>query len=148
MASTAIALIIPAYNVENYIEDCLSSILRQNYSDWRCIVVDDGSTDSTRERALAWSDARVDVVSQPNKGVSAARNTGLAQAAGDFVMFLDGDDVLHPSALMPLSDHSVRYFRTVHPTLARSRSLVSSFPRVTCWIPCCGATSSPTAATS
>ena len=104
MAPTAVALVIPAYNIENYIDDCLSSVIGQTHNDWRCIVVDDGSTDSTRERALAWPDARVDIVSQPNKGVSAARNSGLAEVDGGAVMFLDGDDVLHPDALMRLQE--------------------------------------------
>ena len=104
MSPILITVVIPAYNVDKYIEHCLASVSRQTYKAWRCIVVDDGSTDSTRQCAMDWPDARVDVIARSNKGVSAARNTGLAQAAGGSVMFLDGDDVLHPSALLRLQE--------------------------------------------
>ena len=104
MSPVLITVVIPAYNVDKYIEYCLASVSSQTYGAWRCIVVDDGSTDSTRQSAMDWPDARVDVIAQLNKGVSAARNAGLAQAADGFVMFLDGDDVLHPTALMRLQE--------------------------------------------
>ena len=108
MSPLSITAVIPAYNIEDFIDNCLASVAAQTFDRWRCIVIDDGSTDSTRKRALDWPDARVTVNAQSNRGVSAARNTGLAQAAGDFVMFLDGDDVLHPSALMRLQEGLVR----------------------------------------
>ena len=102
--TSRITVVVPAFNIENLIEDCLDSVSEQSYQNWRCVVVDDGSADSTRNRALEWSGARVTVITQSNEGVSAARNRGLAEATGSSIMFLDGDDVLHPSALMRLQE--------------------------------------------
>ncbi len=91
-----VSIIVPAYNVENYIEACLSSILAQTYKDIEVIVVDDGSTDKTREKikALACKDAKLHLLSQENQGVAAARNAGIAMATGVYLSFVDGDDRL------------------------------------------------------
>jgi hypothetical protein len=99
MSERESVVIVPAYNVADYILPCLHSIQAQTYPHWRCIVVDDGSLDDTARRVLALDDARVSLVQQTNAGVSAARNRALAMAAGPYVMFLDGDDILHPQAL-------------------------------------------------
>ena len=101
------SIIIPVYNVENYLRDCLDSMLNQSFADWEAICVNDGSTDgsSTILDDLASKDSRVTVISQPNGGLSAARNTGLKAAQGDFVLFLDSDDWLEPDALKILSDN-------------------------------------------
>ncbi len=96
---TDITVVIPAYNVSGFIEQCLASVQAQSLKAWECIVVDDGSQDETAERAAAVQDRRIRVLRQPNQGVSAARNAGLAAAQGRYVMFLDGDDLLHPTAL-------------------------------------------------
>ncbi len=99
-----ITLVVPAFNLEKYIVNCLAAVCNQTYREWRCIVVDDGSTDLTVKLSMDCPDSRVQVITQSNKGVSAARNIGLAQVAGGLVMFLDGDDVLHPAALTRLQD--------------------------------------------
>lgn len=96
-----ISIITPAYNAEAYIEACAHSVLGQTFSDFEWIVINDGSSDSTLEKinAIAAGDARVNVLSQANQGVSATRNLGLAQAAGDYFAFIDADDLWHPQLL-------------------------------------------------
>ena len=98
-AAPDVTVIIPAYNVAAFIDDCLDSVLAQRFGSWECWVVDDGCVDATADRVLARTDPRIRLIRQANAGVSAARNAGLAQASGRYAMFLDGDDVLHPQAL-------------------------------------------------
>ncbi len=98
-----VTVVIPMYNVETYIDACLASVLSQSETNWRCILVDDGSSDRSCERAMAYADARLEVVRQENHGVSTARNIGLARTRTPFVMFLDADDMLHPTALARLA---------------------------------------------
>ena len=102
-AVPVVTVIVPAYNIAGFIDDCLDSVLAQGFSDWECWVVDDGSLDATAARVLARTDPRIQLVQQPNAGVSAARNAGLAKALGRYAMFLDGDDRLHPQALERLA---------------------------------------------
>jgi glycosyltransferase involved in cell wall biosynthesis len=99
MAAPSVSVVVPAFNVARYIGACLASLRAQDFESWECIVVDDGSTDGTAERVLAHADARVRLLVQKNRGVSAARNAGLAAARGEHVLFLDGDDLLHLRAL-------------------------------------------------
>lgn len=91
-----VSIIVPAYNVEDYIDACLSSILEQTYRTIEVIVVNDGSTDGTRDRieTLRAADDRIHFLSQDNQGVAAARNAGIAMAKGDYLCFVDGDDRL------------------------------------------------------
>lgn len=93
-----VSIIIPAYNVEKYIERCLHSITGQTYQAIEIIVVDDGSTDSTGEilDRYAISDSRMKVIHTKNGGVSAARNIGLENAGGEFLSFVDADDLVAP----------------------------------------------------
>ncbi len=98
-----VSVVVPAFNVAPYVDDCLASVRAQTLHDWECIVVDDGSTDGTAQRVRQHADPRIRLIGQPNSGVSAARNAGLAQARGSYVHFLDGDDRLHPQALQRLS---------------------------------------------
>lgn len=100
------SIIIPVYNVENYLRDCLDSVLNQSFNDWEAICVNDGSTDGSAAilESYAERDSRFNVISQPNGGLSAARNTGLDAAQGDYVLFLDSDDWLEPNALQILSE--------------------------------------------
>lgn len=92
--SKLVSVVVPAYNVGLYIEDCIKSIINQTYSNWELIVVDDGSTDNTLTLAkkAAGTDHRIRIHSQNNQGVSVARNTGLSLATGEEIIFLDGDD--------------------------------------------------------
>lgn len=91
-----VSVIIPAYNVEVYIEKCVRSILEQTYSNLELIVVNDGSLDSTAQiiDRLSNQDSRLVVIHKENGGVSAARNSGLEVCTGDYVVFVDGDDYL------------------------------------------------------
>ena len=89
-----VSIIIPAYNVESYIERTLKSCVKQSYPDIEIVVVNDGSTDRTEEIVNSFTDVRVVKLTQTNKGVSAARNLGLQTATGEFCVFLDVDDWL------------------------------------------------------
>ena len=97
-----ISVVTPAYNVASYIGAAIASVLAQSHRDWAMIIVDDGSTDGTAETAAGFSDPRVRLIRQPNSGVSAARNRGIAEAEGDAVLFLDADDWLAPDGLARL----------------------------------------------
>lgn len=93
-----VSVIVPAYNVEKYIGECVESLLAQTQPDLEIIVVDDGSTDATASELgrYEWCGS-VKVISQKNQGVSAARNEALAAARGEFVAFIDSDDIVHPA---------------------------------------------------
>jgi glycosyltransferase involved in cell wall biosynthesis len=96
-----VSVIVPAYNAAKTIDETLMSVRSQSWRDLEIIVVDDGSTDDTRERAErhAAEDARVRVIRQPNGGVAAARNRGVAEAAGDLVAPVDADDLWRPTKI-------------------------------------------------
>lgn len=89
-----ISIIVPVYNVQEYLNECVNSVLKQSYENLELILVDDGSTDgcSTMCDEFAIKDARVRVIHKPNGGLSDARNIGLLQAKGKYVCFLDSDD--------------------------------------------------------
>lgn len=93
-----VSVIVPVYQVEQYIRPCVDSILAQTFTDFELILVDDGSTDRSGEicDAYARMDARVCVIHQNNEGVASARNHGLEQAHGTFICFVDGDDWIAP----------------------------------------------------
>ncbi len=88
-----ISVIIPVYNSENTIRETIESVLNQSFTDFELIVINDGSQDSTLEIISRIQDHRLKVFSYPNAGVSASRNRGIAQASGDFIAFLDSDDL-------------------------------------------------------
>lgn len=96
-----VSVIIPAYNLEGYIDACLQSVLAQTYANFEAVVVDDGSTDGTPGllQGYAERDRRIIVVSTPNQGVARARETGVARARGKYICFLDGDDFWEPRML-------------------------------------------------
>lgn len=89
-----VSIIVPAYNVESYIQQCMDSILKQTYPNIEVICVDDGSTDASGEiiDRYAKADARILTIHVPNSGVASARNTALSYATGEYVTFVDGDD--------------------------------------------------------
>src|SRR5689334_13713964 len=93
---------MPAYNAARHIGEAIASVVAQDFAAWRLLVVDDGSTDETAEVVRRCGDARLTLISQPNQGVSTARNRGLAEATGEFVAFLDADDRWRPDALSRL----------------------------------------------
>jgi glycosyltransferase involved in cell wall biosynthesis len=88
-----VSIIIPCWNRQDYIEDAIDSALRQTYSNVEIVVVDDGSTDRTVEVVRQYG-ADVKLVQQPNRGVSSARNTGIRNSSGQYIIFLDSDDWL------------------------------------------------------
>lgn len=95
------SIIIPVYNVEPYLRDCLNSVLHQSFTDWEAICVDDGSTDRSGVilEEYAAKDSRFKILAKSNGGLSSARNTGMDTAKGDYILFLDSDDWLELSAL-------------------------------------------------
>jgi glycosyltransferase involved in cell wall biosynthesis len=99
-----VSIVIPAYNVADYIGACLKSIQQQTYENWQAIVVDDGSTDQSVAaiQAAIGQDQRFRFIRQPNGGVSVARNTGIKSAVGAYLAFLDGDDRWEPTFLTQL----------------------------------------------
>lgn len=117
MHAQSISVIVPLYNVERYVRVCVESVLAQTYPHWELLLVDDGSTDSTPQLCdeLATSDTRINVFHKPNGGPSEARNYGLDRAQGDFLVFLDGDDMLAPEAMRNLLEE---YNRSEAPVVA------------------------------
>lgn len=98
-----VSVIVPVYNVELYIEECLDSIIKQSYPELQIIVVDDGSTDASKQKVEPYlSDKRVQFIEQVNTGLSGARNTGLEAAVGKYVLFVDSDDYLELAAVEEL----------------------------------------------
>lgn len=99
-----VSVIVPVYNVEPYLVDCIRSIQNQDYRELEIILVDDGSTDTSGTLCdeLALSDNRVRVIHQKNGGLSAARNTGIDNIKGDYIVFVDSDDLLHPAYVSTL----------------------------------------------
>lgn len=108
-----ISVIIPVYNAEKSLDTCLQSIVEQSVGDLEIICVDDGSTDGSYEKLVGWrkKDGRIKVLRQENKGGGAARNLGLAKAAGEYIHFLDSDDSLQPQA-----------YETMYEEICRTRS--------------------------
>lgn len=90
------SIIIPVYNVEQYLDKCLKSISKQTFLDFECIIVDDGSPDNSNAIIDKYvnKDQRFKVIHQKNMGLSAARNTGLDAAKGDYIAFVDSDDYI------------------------------------------------------
>ena len=128
-----ISVVVPIYNVEPYLEECLDSIVAQTFGDLEIIVVDDGSTDGSRAIAdrFAARDERFRIVEQPNGGLGKARNTGAEHATGEFLAFVDSDDVLPAYAyrlLVEALDETGSDFATgnVH-RLTRMRTQQSPF---------------------
>lgn len=96
-----ISVIVPVYKAEKYIEACVKSILAQTYTDFELILVEDGSPDGSGAicDALAKTDDRIRVIHKENGGAATARNAGLDAARGDYIAFIDGDDLIHPQYL-------------------------------------------------
>ncbi|MEW2625436.1 glycosyltransferase family A protein [Streptomyces sp. NPDC048106] len=99
----AVSVVIPCYNYGRYLPRTLDSVVRQTFADWEIVIVDDGSTDDSPAVAQAFidrhPDRRVRLLHQANAGVSAARNAGIAAAAGRYILPLDADDVIDPTML-------------------------------------------------
>lgn len=103
-----LSVIIPVYNLENYIEECVRSVCNQTYKHLEIIIVDDGSADGSLDicQRLAKEDERIIVVTQKNAGVTMARNKGLSLASGELVTFVDGDDYIEPEMYSCMIEHA------------------------------------------
>ncbi len=99
-----VSIIIPVYRVEKLISECLDSILSQTYTDWECLLINDGSPDNSGGICdeYAKQDKRFKVFHQSNKGVSSARNFGIKKATGEWIAFVDSDDIVKPTYLQNL----------------------------------------------
>ena len=94
-----VSVIIPAYNAMTYLPESVESVRRQTFTDFEVLLIDDGSSDEIVQWATQITDPRVKLISQKNQGVSEARNTGIAHAQGEYVAFLDADDLWEPTKL-------------------------------------------------
>lgn len=99
MNAPRVSIITPAYNAGRYLPEAVASVLEQSFQDWELIIINDGSTDGTRDYLESLTDPRIRIVHQPNGGVSSARNAGLDCARGEFVTFMDADDALPRESL-------------------------------------------------
>lgn len=99
MNKPIVSIIIPCYNYAHLLGETLKNVQQQTFSEWECIVIDDGSTDNTAEVIKQISDPRISYVRQNNSGPSVARNNGIKKAQGDFIQFLDADDLLETQKL-------------------------------------------------
>ncbi len=106
-----ISVIIPAYNAENTIEECINSVINQSYKDIEIIVIDDGSLDNTSKiiNKIAEKNKNLKIIKQKNQGASVARNTGIQNASGEFIMFIDADDAILPKMIETLVDYQKKY---------------------------------------
>ena len=102
--NATISVIIPVYNVYDWIDQCLDSIINQSFKDFEVILVDDGSTDNSDKKCEKWEqmDQRVRVIKQQNAGPSAARNKGIKTAKGEYISFIDADDWIDEDFLQEL----------------------------------------------
>lgn len=119
MGKDLVSVIVPVYNIEKYIKNCIESILRQTYMQIEVILVDDGSTDTSGKICdeYAEKDDRIRVIHKENEGVSSARNSGLLASEGEYISFVDGDDLLAINAVEVLmnditEDNSLVYSGT------------------------------------
>ena len=101
-----ISVVVPVYNAEKYIDRCVGCIEAQDFRDWELLLVDDGSTDATPGIVDGWAgkDTRIRAIHQENSGPGAARNRGIREATGDFIVFIDSDDLVDPGYFSLLAE--------------------------------------------
>ena len=117
-----ISVIVPVYNVSNYLNQCIQSILSQSFKDFELIVVDDGSTDDSLEKCERWvcNDNRINLIKQSNQGLSKARNSGIRVAKGDYLVFVDSDDWIEPD----MFSNMVHFVETQHADIVVCRGQI------------------------
>ena len=110
METALISVIVPVYNVAQYLEKSIASIQEQTYQNLEIILVDDGATDESDRLcdAIAEQDDRVSVLHKKNEGLSQARNDGMKQAHGDYLIFIDSDDYIHPEMIQSLYEQLIQ----------------------------------------
>ena len=131
-----VSIIVPVYNAEKHISDCLDSLLSQVFKDFEIILVDDGSKDCSGEICdrYAGKDSRVTVIHKENAGVSSARNKGIEQARGKYLVFVDSDDTVQPEYIGTLYKEITREDEDLvicGYKICRSKSLVDVTKRST-----------------
>lgn len=104
-----ISVVVPVYNVEQYLERCIKSLSEQTYKDVEIILVDDGATDNSGRICDEWGlkDSRIVVIHQENKGLSGARNTGMEKASGEYLLFVDSDDFVEKDYVLKMAEEAV-----------------------------------------
>lgn len=112
--STLVSIIVPCYQQAHYLSEALQSVLEQTYSNWECIIVNDGSPDTTELVAKEWleKDSRFKYLYKENGGLPSARNAGIQTCIGEFILPLDSDDILHPD-----------YLKKMLPVLSENKNL-------------------------
>lgn len=115
MKNELISIIIPIYNVSEYLDKCLASVVNQTYSNLEIIAVNDGSTDNSHEIIRNWAerDKRIVPINKKNGGLSSARNCGLDIAKGSYIMFIDSDDFIEKSMVEILYYNAIKYKRKI-----------------------------------
>jgi glycosyltransferase involved in cell wall biosynthesis len=103
------SIIIPLFNKENFIESTLKSVLNQSFIDFEVLIINDGSTDKSEEKALKFKDTRIQYFYKENGGVSSARNFGIEKVQSDYITFIDADDYWHPDFLQEMFKNSNRF---------------------------------------
>jgi glycosyltransferase involved in cell wall biosynthesis len=115
-------VVIPLYNKEKFISETIQAVLQQTFKNFEILLVNDGSTDNSLQKIAAFSDNRIKVISQKNKGVSAARNTAIQAASTTWIAFLDADDIWQPTFLEEIA-HAIKEYPT-NKIFATGRSLL------------------------
>ena len=130
-----ISVIVPVYNVEKYLEECLDSIQRQSYVDIEVILINDGSTDNSKEICEKYckQDSRFLLITQENQWLSAARNSGVAASTGEFIAFVDSDDIILPNYLETLMHYMREDVDIVESqfTISKEEFLAESYKELT-----------------
>ena len=94
-----VTVLMPAYNVEKYIAEAIESVLKQSFSDFKLLIVNDGSTDNTEQIIRSFTDERIILINQPHRGIASALNKGLSKANSDYIARFDADDICFPTRL-------------------------------------------------
>lgn len=100
-----VTVVIPVFNGEKYISDCIETVLKQSFTDYEIVIVDDGSSDQSLNIARSYKDDRIRIIQQENRGLAGARNTGIAHARGEYVALLDADDLWDKDKLKHHVEH-------------------------------------------
>lgn len=124
-----VSIIVPVYNVENYLNYCVDSLLRQTFNDFEILLIDDGSKDNSGKLCdeIKEKDTRISVYHKQNGGLSDARNFGIVHAKGDFLLFIDSDDALHPDFCKVLIELQQKYTADV---VSTKMTLFSDYGRI------------------
>ena len=109
MEQAKVSIIIPVYNGEKYINECLNSVLNETYENIEIVIVNDGSTDNTSDILNEYQENRIKIINQRNQGVSAARNNGIKNSTGEYITFLDIDDIIIPNYIEDLVHTLLEY---------------------------------------